>query len=177
MGYYKFMSCQWSDVGRSYLMKLKCILGACLYCLDVMLFDNLRWRFLTTIWWLDKSNMLLKLGTPFIALLNKVVDKLHDFFVVLLYITFKLCLFPLWPFLCIFLNLPNLNHITLSRKVICMCCRNDINIGLAHLSIDSSNFSCMNLFLIISTQHTPNVIQSLKNPSECADRLPVDQTS
>jgi hypothetical protein len=31
--------------------------------------------------------------------------------------------------------------------------------------------------LIISAQHTPSVIQSLKNPSECADRLPVDQTS
>jgi hypothetical protein len=29
----------------------------------------------------------------------------------------------------------------------------------------------------ISAQHTPSVIQSLKNPSECADRLPVDQTS
>jgi hypothetical protein len=33
--------------------------------------------------------MLLKLGTPFIALVNKVLDKLHDFFVVLLCITFK----------------------------------------------------------------------------------------
>jgi hypothetical protein len=29
----------------------------------------------------------------------------------------------------------------------------------------------------ISAQHTPSVIQSLKIPSECADRLPVDQTS
>jgi hypothetical protein len=29
----------------------------------------------------------------------------------------------------------------------------------------------------ISAQHTPSMIQSLKNPSECADRLPVDQTS
>ena len=33
--------------------------------------------------------MLLKLGTTFIALLNKVLDKLHNIFVVLLYITFK----------------------------------------------------------------------------------------
>jgi hypothetical protein len=29
----------------------------------------------------------------------------------------------------------------------------------------------------ISVQPTPSVIQTLKNPSECADRLPVDQTS
>jgi hypothetical protein len=35
----------------------------------------------------------------------------------------------------------------------------------------------LNLREDISAQHTPSVIQSLKIPSECADRLPVDQTS
>jgi hypothetical protein len=45
--------------------------------------------------------MVLKLGTPFIAILNKVLDKLHDFFVVLLYITFKLGFFFLCGHICL----------------------------------------------------------------------------